>query len=181
MFPVRYELSFYILLTRYSVFKGLIEHVTVKIWVWWRYSSTIPDLGIRWVCCQIHTLVPPSPGKQRLVPTEWESAWISEIWTLRRREQFFPLLGKKPHRPTRSLHFTYWIILVLCTRANKIIFSENSGRYMVERRAIWTIFLCVNVALFSASQLQFQLPSCGAMSWQIRVHEGGMDRNYWLL
>jgi hypothetical protein len=30
MFPVRYELSFYILITRYSVFKGLIYSILLK-------------------------------------------------------------------------------------------------------------------------------------------------------
>jgi hypothetical protein len=110
--------------------------------------------------------------------THWIGGYVNSRGGLAavEKRKISPLYrGKKPRIQPIVRHCTDWSILKLYMTVHEKIFPENSGRYVVERRAIWTTFLCVNVTVFSANHLSFQPHLCGAMSCE--KYEG-MDRTY---
>jgi hypothetical protein len=81
---------------------GLIKHHAMKIYVGWRYSSTILDLGTRWRLVVIFTPchVTHGAGWENVM----ETAWVPEqVWAPWRREKFL-----SPNNQPMSIHFTNW-------------------------------------------------------------------------
>jgi hypothetical protein len=71
----------------------------------WRYSSTILDLGNRWMRVVKFTPGPLNPG-DRATGTQWIGGWVGHtagLDLMEEREISFPCRKSKPGRPFRSL------------------------------------------------------------------------------
>jgi hypothetical protein len=102
----------------------------------WRYSSTILDLGTRWMCVASFKPLPLYPRGYRPPGTHWTGSWVGPRAGLNAvgKRKILHSRGSNPGRPARR--YTDWAIPTLFNDAGRI---ETIQRRWYDDSWMWEV------------------------------------------